>query len=171
MLKVGEYVNQWTQYQALWDLQPDVLYENLYDDLDKWMKVLVEIKKSRSLVDTQDTEYEVFPFIVDYNKVQTKVSVKYDYWQREVLSKFSVVLGKFLISFSFQLFILKYLASGLQKFYEEISKWREHLESHSIDSSNTSDTVSLITFVQFLKKQVKSSQLLVNFNFLKIDIQ
>lgn len=94
MQKVGEYVHQWTQYQALWDLQPDVLYEHLGNDLEKWMKVLVEIKKSRGMVDTQDTEHEVFPFIVDYNKVQTKVSVKYDYWQREVLQKFGVALGK-----------------------------------------------------------------------------
>lgn len=95
MKYVGDYVNQWTQYQALWDLQPDMLNERLGSDLEKYMKVLVEIKKSRSMVDTQDTELELFPFIVDYNKVQTKVSVKYDYWQREVLQKFGLTLGLF----------------------------------------------------------------------------
>lgn len=93
MKSVGDYVNQWTQYQALWDLQPDMLNERLGNDLGKYMKVLVEIKKSRSLVDTQDTELEIFPFIIDYNKVQSKVSVKYDYWQREVLQKFGTTLG------------------------------------------------------------------------------
>lgn len=95
MKNVGDYVNQWTQYQALWDLQPDMLNERLSNDLEKYMKVLLEIKKSRSMVDTQDTELELFPFIVDYNKVQTKVSVKYDYWQREVLQKFGATLGLF----------------------------------------------------------------------------
>lgn len=99
MEKVREYANQWTQYQALWDLQPDVLYARLENDLDKWMKVLMDIKKSRGMVDSQDTEHEIFPFVVDYNKVQTKVSVKYDYWQREVLQKFVVVLG--LLTFYF----------------------------------------------------------------------
>lgn len=95
MKNVGDYVNQWTQYQALWDLQHDMLNERLSNDLEKYMKVLLEIKKSRSMVDTQDTELELFPFIVDYNKVQTKVSVKYDYWQREVLQKFGATLGLF----------------------------------------------------------------------------
>lgn len=96
MRNVCDYVNQWTQYQALWDLQPDVLYERLGDDLDKWMKVLMEIKKSRSMIDTQDTELEIFPFIIDYTKVQSKVSIKYEYWQREVLQKFGTTLGELL---------------------------------------------------------------------------
>lgn len=46
----------------------------------------------------------------------------------------------------------------MQKFYADISKARMELESQSIDSSNTSDTVALITHVQNLKKQIKPSQ-------------
>lgn len=42
--KVREYVGEWLRYQALWDLQPDMLYERLGTDLNKWMKTLVEIK-------------------------------------------------------------------------------------------------------------------------------
>uniref|UniRef100_A0A915D7E3 AAA+ ATPase domain-containing protein n=1 Tax=Ditylenchus dipsaci TaxID=166011 RepID=A0A915D7E3_9BILA len=141
MQNLADYVNQWTQYQALWDLQPDMLYERLGNDLEKWMKVLVEIKKSRSLIDTQDSSYELFPFIVDYSKVQTKISVKYDYWQREVLTKFSIALGM-----------------TMQGFFADVSKWRSDLESQSIDSSNTGDTVQLISFVQWLKKQTSSCQ-------------
>ncbi|KAI1728166.1 dynein heavy chain and region d6 of dynein motor domain-containing protein [Ditylenchus destructor] len=141
MQGVGEYVTQWTQYQALWDLQPDMLYERLGNDLDKWMNVLLEIKKSRSTVDTQDTQHEVFPFVVDYQKVQTKVSVKYDYWQREVLQRFGQTMGTI-----------------MQKFYADISKWRADLESQSIDSGTTADAVALITYVQFLKKQTAACQ-------------
>lgn len=46
----------------------------------------------------------------------------------------------------------------MQKFFAEISKWRTDLEQQSVDASNTSDTVALITYVQSLKKQIKSGQ-------------
>lgn len=51
--QVDEYVNEWLRYQALWDLQAEMLYERLGTDLSKWMKTLVEIRKSRSTFDTQ----------------------------------------------------------------------------------------------------------------------
>lgn len=92
--KVTSYVGEWMRYQALWDLQPEVLHERLGNDLDMWMKVLVEIKKSRAGVDTQETRMEIFPVIIDYAKVQSKVSLKYDYWHREVLQKFGSALGR-----------------------------------------------------------------------------
>ena len=62
MLRVAEYVNRWTQYQALWDLQPDVLYERLGDELQNWMTVVKEVKAARSMVDTQESEFEVAVF-------------------------------------------------------------------------------------------------------------
>jgi dynein heavy chain 1 len=42
--RVRDYVSEWLRYQALWDLQPDMLYERLGTNLDKWIKTLVEIK-------------------------------------------------------------------------------------------------------------------------------
>lgn len=94
MSKVANYVGEWVRYQALWDLQPDMLYERLGNDLDKWMKALLEIKKTRASVDTQETRVEIFPVVIDYAKVQSKVSLKYDYWHREVLQKFGSTLGR-----------------------------------------------------------------------------
>ncbi|KAJ1368590.1 hypothetical protein KIN20_029753 [Parelaphostrongylus tenuis] len=44
--EVDDYVNEWLRYQALWDLQAEMLYERLGTDLSKWMKTLVEIRKS-----------------------------------------------------------------------------------------------------------------------------
>lgn len=46
----------------------------------------------------------------------------------------------------------------MQKFFADISKWRLDLESQSVDSSNTSETVALITYVQSLKKKIKTYQ-------------
>lgn len=101
MRKVSDYVGEWIRYQALWDLQPDQLYDRLGSELTQWMQVLVDIKKSRVLVDTQETRTEIFPVIIDYNKVQSKVSMKYDYWHREVLQRFGNALGKLSFCYNF----------------------------------------------------------------------
>jgi dynein heavy chain 1, cytosolic len=50
------------------------------------------------------------------------------------------------------------LGTNMQKFFVEIQKWRSDLESQNIDSTSTSDTVALITYVQSLKKQIKPYQ-------------
>ncbi|VDK17416.1 unnamed protein product [Anisakis simplex] len=139
--EVAEYVGEWLRYQALWDLQPDLLYERLSNDVSKWMKTLVEIRKSRSTFDTQETRKEIFPVVVDYAKVQSKVSLKYDYWHREILQKFGTSVGQ-----------------EMQTFFSEISKWRHELEEQSVDSGTTSDAIQLITYVQQLKKKTKTCQ-------------
>ncbi|MFH4975707.1 hypothetical protein AB6A40_002416 [Gnathostoma spinigerum] len=141
MSEVTEYVGEWLRYQALWDLQPDMLYERLGNDVSKWMRTLVEIRKSRSIFDTQETRKEIFPVIVDYTKVQSKVSLKYDYWHREVLQKFGTSVG-----------------GEMQSFYSQISKWRAELEDQSVDAGSTSDAIQLITYVQQLKKKTKWCQ-------------
>ncbi|CAK5084784.1 unnamed protein product [Meloidogyne enterolobii] len=137
LLKTNDYVNHWTRYQALWDLQQDILFERLGFELTNWMKVILEIKKSRSMVDSPESQHKIFPFSVDYSRVQSKIAMKYDYWQKEVLSKFGNFLG-----------------TSMHDFFSYISTARSELESQSIDSTNTSDTVALITQVQNLKKHI-----------------
>uniref|UniRef100_A0A1I7Y6V7 Dynein heavy chain, cytoplasmic n=1 Tax=Steinernema glaseri TaxID=37863 RepID=A0A1I7Y6V7_9BILA len=139
--QVSEYVNEWLRHQALWDLQPEMLYERLGSELDKWMKTLNEIRKSRSTIDTQEAQMKIFPIVIDYNKVQSKVSVKYDYWHKEVLLKFGTAMG-----------------NEMSTFFSQVSKWRSDLEGQSVDAGATSDSVALITFVQSLKRQVKTCQ-------------
>ncbi|KAK0424238.1 hypothetical protein QR680_008567 [Steinernema hermaphroditum] len=139
--QVSEYVNEWLRHQALWDLQPEMLYERLGSELDKWMKTLNEIRKSRSTIDTQEAQMKIFPIVIDYNKVQSKVSVKYDYWHKEVLLKFGTAMG-----------------GEMATFFSQVSKWRSDLEGQSVDAGATSDSVALITFVQSLKRQVKNCQ-------------
>ncbi|CAJ0934299.1 unnamed protein product, partial [Mesorhabditis belari] len=141
MKKVEDYVGEWLRYQALWDLQAEVLYDALGSDLPKWMKTLVEIRKSRGTFDTTETQKRIFPVIIDYVKVQSKVTLKYDYWHKEVLQKFGNALGQ-----------------EMQTFFGNISKWRGELENQSVDSGSTNDSVQLITYVQMLKKQTKSGQ-------------
>lgn len=44
MEEVESYVNEWLNYQSLWDLQPDMLYGRLGTDIGRWMKGLTDIK-------------------------------------------------------------------------------------------------------------------------------
>lgn len=135
---VRGYVGEWLRYQSLWDLQPDMLYERLGIDIGKWMKTLVEIKKSRATFDTSETRKEFGPIIIDYAKVQSKVSLKYDSWHKDVLAKFGTQLG-----------------ADMQQFYATVSKSRSELEQQSVDAATTSEAVGLITYVQGLKRQMK----------------
>ena len=69
--ELEEYVGEWLRYQALWDLQAEVrnlkfmvfflqiflnlqmLYDRLGSDLSKWMRTVAELRKSRTIFDTQ----------------------------------------------------------------------------------------------------------------------
>ncbi|XP_052105179.1 cytoplasmic dynein 1 heavy chain 1-like isoform X5 [Mytilus californianus] len=148
MKEFSKYVNVWLRYQALWDLNPDVLYNRLGTKLKTWMSTLEEIKASRKTFDTSDTQKQLGPIIVQYGKVQSKVSLKYDSWHKEVLTKFGSFLG-----------------NEMTEFHATISKARSELEQQSIDTANTSEAVGLITQVQALKrKMINWEKSVENFN-------
>ncbi|CDW61310.1 hypothetical protein TTRE_0000976301, partial [Trichuris trichiura] len=136
--KVKAYVNEWLRYQALWDLQADMLYDRLGTDLCKWMRTLHEIKEARATFDTSETRKEFGLVIIDFAKVQSKVFLKYDSWHKEILQRFGTLLG-----------------SEMHKLYSMINKSRNQLEQQNVDVSSTSEAVGFITYVQNLKRQVK----------------
>ena len=78
--QANEYIKTWLNFQSLWDLQPDVLYQKLGNNLQTWMSCLNEMKDSRKSFDTQETQRFFGPITVDYTKEQSKVNVKYDAW-------------------------------------------------------------------------------------------
>lgn len=96
------YSAEWFCYQALWDLQADNVYGKLGQDINLWMKCLNDIKKTRTTFDTSETRKEFGPVVVDYAKVQSKVSLKYDSWHKDTLAKFGALLGNEMNSFHTQ---------------------------------------------------------------------
>lgn len=134
-----DYVEVWLRYQALWDLNADTLYGRLGNNLHVWMATLEEIKASRKTFDTTETQKEIGSIIVQFGKVQSKVTLKYDSWHKEVLSKFGTLLS-----------------NEMKDFHSSVSKSRTELEQQSIDTANTSEAVGLITHVQSLKRKMKS---------------
>ncbi|XP_061897473.1 cytoplasmic dynein 1 heavy chain 1 isoform X1 [Entelurus aequoreus] len=136
--EVEQYVKVWLQYQCLWDMQAENIYNRLGEDLTKWQALLVQIRKARGTFDNAETRKEFGPVVIDYGKVQSKVNLKYDSWHKEVLSKFGQMLGQ-----------------NMQDFHAQISKSRQDLEQHSVDTASTSDAVNFITYVQTLKRKIK----------------
>lgn len=65
------------------------------------------------------------------------MSLKYDSWHKETLSKFGTLLG-----------------NEMASFHTNVSKSRSELEMQSIEAASTSDAVSFITYVQSLKRNM-----------------
>lgn len=76
--------------------------------------------------------------VIDFAKVQSKVSLKYDSWHKDTLGKFGTLLG-----------------NAMASFHTNVSKSRNDLELQSIEAASTSDAVTFITYVQQLKRNMK----------------
>jgi hypothetical protein len=135
--EVGAYVDEWLRYQALWDLEPAVLYDRLGDDVERWRRVLVEIKKSRATFDNAATRREFGPIVIDYAQVQQQVNTKYDYWHRDALSTFGTRLG-----------------GVMRGTHEELAAARQALETLPLDASSPAAAVAFIVALQRTKRQV-----------------
>ncbi|KAL9059033.1 MAG: hypothetical protein Q9162_001421 [Coniocarpon cinnabarinum] len=138
---VSEYVNKWLQFQSLWDLQSDQVYEALGDDLHQWLKILSEIRQSRSVFDTSEPKRQFGHLVIDYEQVQVKINAKYDLWQNDVLSKFASKLG-----------------GRMNEVFSELERCRQELEHSSLETSSTAQAVSFITSVQNAKRRVHAWQ-------------
>ncbi|CAH8501365.1 unnamed protein product [Schistosoma guineensis] len=133
-----EYVKTWTSYQALWDLQSDQVYGRLGSDTQVWMNLLDEIKSMRQHFDVAETQKEFGPIIIMFGKVQSKVSLKYDNWHKDILSKFGSHLG-----------------SEMQDLFSQVSKARLDLEQQAIEAGSTGEAVNAITYTQTVKRKMK----------------
>ena len=135
---ISGYVNKWLQFQSLWDLEPEHVYDVLGDDLAKWLQLLQEIRKTRETFDTSESSKSFGKVTIDYEQVQTKVTGRYDQWQHEIRLKFAGRLG-----------------NKMREIYAEIEKARRDLEGQSLEASSTAQAVSFITIVQQCRRKVE----------------
>lgn len=71
VLNTVKYLHQvWLQYQCLWDMQAENIYNRLGEDLNKWQALLVQIRKARGTFDNAETRKEFGPVVIDYGKVR-----------------------------------------------------------------------------------------------------
>ena len=138
LAEIGAYVDKWLQFQSLWDLQSEQVYEILGDQLARWLQLLQEIRKTRSTFDTTEVSRSFGHITIDYDQVQTKVNSKYDQWQHDILLKFASRLG-----------------TRMREVFAEIEKSRKDLEGQTLDSSSTAQAGEFINTVQSCKRQVR----------------
>lgn len=136
--EIGSYVDKWLQFQSLWDLQSEHVYDILGDQLSRWLQLLQEIRKARQTFDTTEVSRSFGHTTIHYDQVQTKVNSKYDQWQHEILIKFASRLGM-----------------RIREVHAEIEKAKRDLEGHSMADNSTAQAVQFITIVQTCKRQVK----------------
>ncbi|KAH5246879.1 dynein heavy chain [Parastagonospora nodorum] len=134
---ISSYVDEWLQFQSLWDLQSEHVYDILGEDLSRWLQLLQEIRKTRATFDNSDISRRFGYVTVDYDQVQVKVNAKYDQWQQEILTKFATRLGQ-----------------RMADVYVQIEKARKDLEVQTLEASSTAQAVSFITTVQQCKRKV-----------------
>ncbi|KIY49803.1 hypothetical protein FISHEDRAFT_72429 [Fistulina hepatica ATCC 64428] len=115
--ELTQYVSKWLQFQSLWDLEAESVFNRLGDSLANWQQLLTEIKRARGTFDTSETERSFGAVcVVDYEQVQARVNAKYDAWQRDILSRFGVKLG-----------------NQMKEMHATIQKARNDLEHQSIE--------------------------------------
>ncbi|EED23281.1 dynein heavy chain [Talaromyces stipitatus ATCC 10500] len=136
--EISDYVDKWLQFQSLWDLQAEQVYDILGDDLSQWLQLLQEIRKSRATFDTSEVSRSFGNIIIDYEQVQTRVNAKYDQWQHEILQKFGSKLG-----------------GNMREVHSEIATARRDLEGQTLEASSTAHAVSFITIVQQCKRKAR----------------
>jgi hypothetical protein len=114
--QLKDYVAKWLQFQSLWDLEAEYVFNRLGDSLALWQQLLTEIKRTRTTFDTTETQKEFGVCVVEYEQVQARVNAKYDAWQRDILSRFGVKLG-----------------NAMKEMHAAILKSRNELENQSIE--------------------------------------
>lgn len=125
------YLDNWYQFQALWDLESSHVFDTLGENMAKWLQILTEIRKARSTFDTTEV-YKNFGLLrVDFRTVQVRINAKYDGWQQEIILKFSQRLN-----------------SAMKDLCAEIERLRRDLENQSLDSFSTDQVVATVTKVQ-----------------------
>ncbi|MCJ1268673.1 hypothetical protein MMC22_008561 [Lobaria immixta] len=135
---VLKYVDKWLQFQSLWDLRSEQVYDTLGENLADWLQLLQEIRKTRATFDTSESSRSFGSVTIDYEQVQTKVNAKYDQWQHDILQKFGGRLG-----------------TRMREIHAEVEKAKRDLEGQSLDGLSTDKAVSFITVVQQCRGKVE----------------
>lgn len=135
--RVSAYVDEWLQFQSLWDLQIETVVAALGDDLKNWLQLLQELRQTRSTFDRSASSKVFGCLVIEYGQVQSKITTKYDSWQAIILTRFA-----------------RKLQSRVSDRFADITKLRSELEGSSLEAATTARAVSFITIVQSAKRDV-----------------
>lgn len=137
MDEVDQYLQKWYQFQSLWDLDEQKLYDTLGSDMEKWLQLMNDIRKERSTFDTSEASRSFGVIKIDFQLVQSRINSKYDIWQHNIIQKFSQLL-----------------AVQMKETCSELENTRRDLEKQRFDISSTKSLVSLVYAVQSCKSKL-----------------
>ncbi|ODQ67358.1 hypothetical protein NADFUDRAFT_21086 [Nadsonia fulvescens var. elongata DSM 6958] len=129
--KAEKYLDKWYRFQSLWDLKVDFVRQSLGIDLNKWLLVLNEISRARSLFDITESSKLISIINIDFRQVQSRINTKYDIWQHDIISLFSELLS-----------------TRMKETCSEISHMRSELELQVLDAISTLKAVKIVTAVE-----------------------
>jgi len=113
--EAGLCVQEWLQYQPLWDMTAESVYawleggrEGGQEDggrlsaaptaecLHAWHRLLTEMKGARADIEMSHSSRRCFPpsLVIDYEQVEGQVNLKYDAWQKEFQARFGLLLAQ-----------------------------------------------------------------------------
>ncbi|GAW79183.1 hypothetical protein PGO_021530 [Plasmodium gonderi] len=92
--KAKKYESMWLQYNTLWKIEIGDIITSFGEDIQTWKSFMNEIKETEYTFDTLDTEKYFGPIVIDYRILQSKVSSKFEIWQKEIVSEFSKKLSE-----------------------------------------------------------------------------
>ncbi|KAI4840996.1 dynein heavy chain [Plasmodium brasilianum] len=87
--RARKYESIWLQYRTLWKIEIEDIITTFGEDIQTWKTFMNEIKETENAFDTLDTEKNFGPIVIDYRILQSKVSSKFEIWQKEIVSEFS----------------------------------------------------------------------------------
>jgi dynein heavy chain 1 len=127
----ADYLDKWYQFQALWDLEASQVFDMLGTDMEKWLQVLLEIRKARSTFDTNEVSKMFGMLKIDFKPVQARINSKYDSWQSDIIHKFAQRLN-----------------TKMKETCSEMETARRELETRNVDTSSTELVLLCITSIQ-----------------------
>ena len=140
-IAIREYYNKWAQFQSLWDLQAEQIWEVLGESLDQWLSLISQIRSARKTFDTRAISVHLGKATIFYQSVQGRVNAKYDTWQKEIMTNFAAKLK-----------------DRVQDLYERLCRSRLDLEEQILDTSTTSGAISFVIAVQSCRKSLPRSE-------------
>ena len=135
-----EYVKTWVSYQVLWEIQPQIIYDKLGEDMDKWQQLMNELKQGRKTFDTGENEKTFGAIIIDYSSVQNKINNKYDTWHKEIMNQFALETNE-----------------GMKQFSQNLNDAKSVLDQNALENAS-SDIVAFITQISQVKRNLDKWQ-------------
>ncbi|KAG5186150.1 dynein heavy chain [Tribonema minus] len=90
----ARYAARWLQYQSLWELTPQSLYDRVGDDLAAWQRLLADAAAARAAIEGSDRGAAFGPLRVDCAAAQAVVGHRHDAWTQDLRARFAALLGE-----------------------------------------------------------------------------